>query len=84
MPRQLLLDLAISVCFTGFPAREKAILIKLAALHKYIVKKSVTKKLSYLITGPNAGKSKLRKAAGQDTIIISIDDFLSLIKLKTD
>ena len=78
MPKQLSLNLDFSFCFTGFSAKEKAELIKCAVFRGHTVKKSVTKKLDYLVIGMNAGKSKMKKASLQNTKIKKTDVFLTI------
>lgn len=52
----------IEVCFTGFRRAEKESLELLALEQGYVVRASVTKNLTVLVTGANAGPSKIEQA----------------------
>ena len=53
----------LEVCFTGFSKKDKDELISIAKKNNFFVRTEVTKKLSLLICGDNAGPSKLIKAS---------------------
>jgi NAD-dependent DNA ligase len=63
------------VCFTGFRAAEKAELAERASLHNLKVVTAVTKNLSILVCGLNAGPSKLEKAAAQGVTLLDSSEF---------
>lgn len=50
------------ICFTGFGKSDKDRLSELATTAGFVVKDAVTKDLSLLVAGENAGPSKLKKA----------------------
>ena len=56
-------DKKLEVCFTGFSKKDKEELISIAKKNNLFVRTEVTKKLSLLICGDNAGPSKLIKAS---------------------
>ena len=53
----------LEVCFTGFSKKDKENLIEIAKINNFFVRTEVTKKLSLLVCGDNAGPSKLIKAS---------------------
>ena len=53
----------IEICFTGFSKKDKENLIEIAKINNFFVRTEVTKKLSLLVCGDNAGPSKLIKAS---------------------
>src|ERR1043165_3107648 len=59
------------VCFTGFKESDKNSLRQLASHAGFEVKDCVTKNLAILVTGENAGQSKLEKAKAQKCKIMS-------------
>ena len=67
-------------CFTGFSAAAKADLAALAVGAGMFVRPAVTKKLSVLCCGPNAGPAKTEKARQQGVIILKEDEFRLLIE----
>lgn len=69
-----------SVCFTGSLSRPRADLEELVRQAGGEVKKSVTKKLSFLVMAdPNSNSSKARAARTNGTTCISEKDFLELV-----
>jgi len=68
------------ICFTGFSPSEKSELSRNAKETDLEVVKSVTKNLSYLCIGNNAGPSKLKKAKEQDVTIMNREKFENLIE----
>ena len=72
-------DTREQICFTGFrPAEKEALQSKAEAAEMKVVK-SVSKKLTYLCIGPNAGPKKMEKAREQGVTILTVDQFESLI-----
>lgn len=67
------------ICFTGFSPSEKSELSNIAEKANLEVVKSVTKNLSFLCIGDNAGPSKLQKARAQKVIIMRRAQFENLI-----
>ena len=70
-----------TVVFTGAcPGHTRAELSDMASKAGYTVKDSVTKDLSMLVCAdPNAGTSKLQKAAKNGTKVISYNEFLGML-----
>lgn len=68
-----------SVCFTGFGVAEKDELIDLAERAGYRVAKSVTKGLSLLVCGENAGPAKRDKAREQSVAVMTGAKFRKLL-----
>jgi NAD-dependent DNA ligase len=67
------------ICFTGFPAKERAELEAKAAAFGMWVKSSVTVNLDLLCTGEKAGSVKMQKAEAQGTCLLTVDEFLDLV-----
>src|SRR4029077_10460393 len=67
------------VCFTGFTSVDRDRLSSLAINAGLVPKEVVTKGLALLVTGPNAGESKIRKAESQATAVTDEAGFLALI-----
>lgn len=65
------------ICFTGFGATRRAELEVLAAERGFHVAKSVTKGLTVLCAGDNAGPMKLERAALQGVTVLNEDLFLA-------
>ncbi|MEN6317643.1 MAG: BRCT domain-containing protein [Syntrophaceae bacterium] len=70
------------ICFTGFRPDERQKLEDIADRVGYRVVKSVTSKLSTLVTGEAPGPSKLEKAHQQAVEIMDRDQFISSIEEK--
>ncbi len=68
------------VCFTGFSQTEKAELASLAKNARLRVTTTVTKTLSFLCVGENAGPAKLEKAQAQGAIVMTRVQFESLLE----
>jgi DNA polymerase-3 subunit epsilon len=68
------------ICFTGFSASEKDRLGQLATDDGLDVVKTVTQSLAYLVTGPNAGPAKLKKAREQDVIVMDEAQFAKFLQ----
>jgi NAD-dependent DNA ligase len=71
MPKDPVKD---EICFTGFSPSEKQVLCELAHKKGLKVVKSVTKNLSFLCAGENAGPSKCKKAQEKGVKIITRDE----------
>lgn len=67
------------ICFTGFSPSDKDRLEQLAVANGIEVVKSVTKTLTFLVTGANAGPSKTQKAQDQKAIILTEDQFMRFL-----
>lgn len=66
----------LEVCFTGFSASEKGSLSQLAVDAGFMVVTAVTRNLTLLCIGPNAGPAKLEKAKQQKkTAIVTLEQF---------
>ena len=68
------------ICFTGFNPTDRNALEAMARESHLEVVKSVTKKLRYLCTGPNAGPAKLIKAKDQHVILMSPEQFENMLE----
>jgi NAD-dependent DNA ligase len=68
------------ICFTGFKVSEKEKLTQLANQIGLEVKEPVTKNLTILVIGDNAGPSKVAKAKAQDCTIFTKDDFMDYLR----
>ncbi len=71
---------AQQICFTGFSSSERKQLEGEAVEAHLEVVKSVTKSLRYLVTGPNAGPSKLEKAKEQEIVLLSVSLFHNMLE----
>ena len=69
----------IEICFTGFTKAKRAELEKKAEKNGYLVRKSVTLNLNYLVCGKTAGPSKIAKANESGVVILTEDEFLNLL-----
>ncbi|MDH2998091.1 hypothetical protein A1D22_09405 [Pasteurellaceae bacterium LFhippo2] len=72
-------DFSEEICFTGFKKADRERLERLAILNDYVVRKSVTINLDYLVCGSNAGPTKLAQAESQGVSIIDEEEFLEMI-----
>jgi len=63
------------ICFTGFSASIRAALEGQATQAGLWVRKSVTSKLSFLCTGPNAGPKKVDAALKMGVVIMDQEAF---------
>ena len=68
------------ICFTGFSQNEIKELSEIALKNGLNVVKSVTKNLSYLCIGFNAGHSKIIKANKQNATILTLEQFEDLLE----
>ena len=69
----------IEICFTGFTKAKRAELEKKAEKNGYLVRKSVTLNLNYLVCGKTAGPSKIAKANESGVVILTEDEFLNML-----
>lgn len=67
------------VCFTGFKEESKSILSKLASDNGMLVRTEVTKNISYLCCGNNAGPKKIEKARNQGVVALDEEQFRVLL-----
>lgn len=74
-------DSRLQVCFTGFGARKKEQLTKLAHDKRFKVVSSVTKRLDYLVGGENAGLKKIEKAQSQGVRFLNEQQFINLVEI---
>jgi NAD-dependent DNA ligase len=70
---------AQQICFTGFSADERKRLESDAETAHMEIVKTVTQSLRYLVTGPNAGPSKLQKAREQEVILLTAEQFHAML-----
>ncbi|MFI4987519.1 MAG: BRCT domain-containing protein [Alphaproteobacteria bacterium] len=68
------------VCFTGFSQTETNALAERAINAGFGVATSVTKSLSFLCTGENAGPAKLAKALAQGVVVMDRAQFENLLE----
>ena len=67
------------ICFTGFKDKEREVLER-NARKMFIVRKSVTKHLSFLIAGEWAGPAKLHEATLRNIDILTLDEFKVMLR----
>lgn len=72
-------DLRTRVCFTGFGVSEKAELTELAERAGHVPTAGVTKKLSLLVCGENAGPVKMEKAGAQGVNLVTGAEYRELV-----
>ncbi|NWO55012.1 BRCT domain-containing protein [Chromohalobacter israelensis] len=70
---------SLEILFTGFPKARRAALEEYASEAGMRLRKTVSKELSFVCAGPNAGSTKLRKAQGQCVAVLDESDFLWLL-----
>ena len=68
------------ILFTGFSSAKRAELESIANSAELHVVQSVTKSLSYLCVGPNAGPAKIEKAQWQQVYILNEEQFHHLLE----
>lgn len=68
------------ICFTGFKKVEKESLIELARKNSLNVRSSVTKNLSFLCCGYNAGQKKIEAARKQGVLVFSEYQFRTMLE----
>lgn len=68
------------ILFTGFPSVKRTYLEGLVASLGMKVCKTVTKNLTYLCVGPNAGPTKVEAARNQHVFIVSQPQLLALLE----
>ena len=79
-PRRLNVSGAPEICFTGFKKADKVKLVAIAESEKMFVRDSVTKNLSFLCCGYNAGPKKIEKSRHQGAIILNEEQFKTMLK----
>jgi len=72
-------DTKTRACFTGFGSTERAELVALADSVGHLVTSGITKKLTLLVCGANAGPVKMETAVAQGTNLVSGDEYRSMI-----
>ena len=77
-------DAPAHVCFTGFSPTEKAELAERARRANMHVAKSVTKRLTMLVCGDNAGPAKMERAAAQGVAVVGVGEFLQFLTDASD
>jgi len=69
------------ICFTGFSRNDvRPQLEALAIKSGLLVRKSVTKKLAYLVMGYNAGAIKIEKAKQQQVDLFTEEEFINFLE----
>ncbi|PJG82141.1 BRCT domain-containing protein [Caviibacterium pharyngocola] len=69
----------LEIHFTGFTKKLKGELEALADNANFIVRRTVTKNLNFLVTGDNAGPSKIDKAINAGAILLNEDEFREML-----
>ncbi len=69
----------MKVCFTGFGKAEKTELESIAQKAGMQCIGKMSPVVGFLVTGPNAGPAKIKKAEECDTKIITKDEFLDMV-----
>jgi NAD-dependent DNA ligase len=72
------------ICFTGYTDLEKEKLGDIAKQIGFEVKDSVTKNLVMLVTGENAGPSKIAKAEAQGCITTDEAGFMAYVRSRKE
>lgn len=72
------------VCFTSFTDSQRIRLQEIASKIGFKTKDSVTKTLVILVTGENAGPSKVKKAQAQGCIITDETGFMNYVRNKNE
>ncbi|MGL6027601.1 MAG: BRCT domain-containing protein [Vibrio sp.] len=72
-------NVGFEICFTGFESTKRCSLEMEAESSGMIVRGKVTKKLTALCIGPNAGPSKFKQALEDDIIIMTENEFSMLL-----
>jgi|GEM_PF-3150776 len=70
---------AMEILFTGFSSEERDDLESDAEDHGLLVRKTVTKKLTFVCAGPRAGATKLSQARAQGCTILTEDEFQAML-----
>lgn len=68
------------ICFTGFSLAERKQLVEEAKQAQLEVVTMVTRSLRYLVTGPNAGPTKLQRAREQKVTLLNADQFHAMLE----
>ncbi|WP_071058763.1 hypothetical protein [Pelistega sp. MC2] len=79
-PSYINYDNKLEICFTGFGEVKRAEMEKRSLENNLFVRKSVTKNLSFLCTGPNAGPKKVEKALEMGLVLMDEQAFNWLIE----
>ncbi|KAE9526050.1 BRCT domain-containing protein [Testudinibacter aquarius] len=69
----------LEICFTGFLKNQREYLETLATIHDFLVRKTVTINLTYLVCGKNAGWSKKQQAESNGASCMNESEFLTMI-----
>lgn len=70
----------LEICFTGFSKADKEHLEIIAKVHDFKVRKTVTHNLNFLVTGYNAGPSKIDAAISVGAILLNESQFRKMIE----
>ncbi|AWX15586.1 hypothetical protein CEP48_05095 [Mergibacter septicus] len=70
----------LEVCFTGFKKSDKQRLEAVAKENNFFIRTTVTKNLNFLITGENAGPTKITQAQNNGVVILDENGFLNMIE----
>lgn len=70
----------LQICFTGFGASQKEQLADRARSSNLRVVRSVTKSLSLLVCGSNAGPKKIEKAGAQGVVLLEASEFEAFLE----
>ncbi|MGI2873801.1 BRCT domain-containing protein [Vibrio fluvialis] len=72
-------NIGFEVCVSGFDKDKRAALEEEAKRTGMIVRTNMTKKLTVLCVGPNAGPAKFEQALKDDILIMTEDEFFSML-----
>ncbi len=70
----------LDICFTGFKSDDKKRLKELAENEGFVIRSTVSKNLSFLCCGYNAGPMKIEKAREQGAVAITEEQLIKLIE----
>lgn len=79
-PSTITLSPSLEILFTGFPKARRTALEGYASEAGMRLRKTVSKELSFVCAGPNAGPTKLRKAQGQGVAVLDEADLVWLLE----
>lgn len=79
-PSTIISSPSLEILFTGFPKARRAELEGYACKAGMRLRKTVSKELSFVCAGPNAGPTKLRKAQSQGVAVLDEADLVWLLE----
>ncbi|SPJ32853.1 BRCT domain-containing protein [Kushneria phyllosphaerae] len=73
-------ELALEIMFTGFPKTQRASLEEICSKAGMKLRKTVSKNLSFICAGPNAGPTKMSAAQAQGVAVLDEADLVRLLE----